>query len=363
MINRSVIAFASRANGWPTRIVLFVCLIYTVIFLISADGSPHTLIDYDGYYSYDLAHDFLEAPFTDNLDKPAYRFQRILYPLAARILALGQPSLIPWSLILLNIIAISGGTWLIELLLADLGVSRWYALAYGLYGGQLLGLRTSVSEPMTHMLLVAAMLAWQRDKRWWAVIAFSLAGLTKETALIFVAAYALHALSKRDWRWVWGLSASLIPWFTLQGILWLWLGETGFGATEPFIWVPLGGWLMAARIDFLSFLLISLMIVPMTIVPTLFALFLSGRSLWQKNYHPFVFCLLLNALFILILPFPTFRESSAMVRITQGLALSMLLYGALVKSRRILNYSLLWIFTNVLHLKGSGRPFSLRVKG
>ncbi len=361
MTNRSSNVLLSRSNGLPTTIVLLVCLIYAAIILINAGGSPHALIDYDGYYSYDIAHDFLEVPFTGDLDKPAYRFQRIFYPLAARILALGQPDLIPWTLIFLNIFAISAGTWLIELLLSDLNVNRWYALAYGLYGGQLLGLRTSVSEPMTHMLLVAAMLAWQRDKRWWAVIAFSLAGLTKETALIFVAAYALHALLQRDWRWVLGLSASLILWFVWQGVLWVWLGETGLGATEPFIWIPLGGWLMAARINFLGFLLISLMIVPMSIIPALIGIFLSGRSLWQRNYHPFVLSLLLNALFILFLPFPTFRESSAMVRITQGLALSMLLYGALMKSSRILNYSLLWIFTNVLHLKGSGRPFSLRM--
>lgn len=351
----------SRSNGRPTLIVFLICLIYAAVLIINEGGSPHALIDYDGYYSYDLANDFLEAPFTGNLDKPAYRFQRIFYPLTARILALGQPAFIPWALIALNIFAISAGTWLIELLLSDLNVNRWYALAYGLYGGQLLGLRTSVSEPMTHFLLVAAMLAWQRDKRWWAVIAFGLAGLTKETALIFVAAYGLHTLFQRDWRWMIGLSTSLIPWFTLQGVLWLWLGETGLGGTEPFIWLPLGGWFMAAHFNFPGFLLVSLMIVPMSIIPTLIGIFLSGRSLWQKNYHPFVFGLLLNSLFILILPSPTILESSAMVRITQGLALSMLLYGALVKSSRILNYSLLWIFTNVLHLKGSGRPASLRL--
>jgi hypothetical protein len=65
-----------------------------------------------------------------------------------------------------------------------------------------------------------------------------------------------------------------------------------------------------------------------------------------------VLALLFNSLMILFLPMSTFREPVAMLRLTQGLAASMLLYGALVRSWRILNYSFLWVFTNILLVKG-----------
>ncbi len=55
---------------------------------------------------------------------------------------------------------------------------------------------------------------------------------------------------------------------------------------------------------------------------------------------------------ILLLPNSTFREPAAMLRLTQGLMVSMLLYGALRKSSRVLNYSTLWVVANVLLLKG-----------
>jgi hypothetical protein len=55
---------------------------------------------------------------------------------------------------------------------------------------------------------------------------------------------------------------------------------------------------------------------------------------------------------ILFLPNSTFREPLAMLRLTQGLVVSMLLYGALRRSWRILNYCYLWLFTNVLLVGG-----------
>jgi hypothetical protein len=45
-------------------------------------------------------------------DVPAYRYQRILYPVAARALALGNADLVPWTLIIVNVIALMAGVWL-----------------------------------------------------------------------------------------------------------------------------------------------------------------------------------------------------------------------------------------------------------
>ena len=341
-----------KAKGLPTLIVFGACLLFVLTMLRQGGWNPTYFIDYDGYFSSEIAlHGFEVTPV---FDKPAYRFQRILYPMVARSLALARPELIPWMLIMVNMAAITIGTWLTEELLDDLGTSRWYALIYGLYGGQFVALRTNLNEPMAQMLVAWAMLAYSRERRGWAIFAFALAGLTKETALIFGAAYALYHLWLGQWRWAVSFGLTSLPYFLYQFGIEQWLGQSGFAASEPFFWIPLQGWFQASQVNFLAFLLISIPIVPMSILPTLAGLALSLRSLWQGLIQPIVFCLLLHGLFILFLPSLTFIESSAMVRVTQGLVVSMVLYGALVKSGRILNYSFLWIFTNVLWVYGTG---------
>lgn len=342
----------SKAKGWPTLIVFGACLLFVLVMLRQGGWDPTYFIDYDGYFSSEIALHGFEV--TAVFDRPAYRFQRIFYPMVARALGLARPEIIPWTLIIVNLAAITIGTWFTEELLDDLGASRWYALIYGLYGGQFVALRTNLNEPLAQMLVAGAMLAYSRERRGWAVLAFALAALTKETALIFLAAYLLYHLYFRQWRWAISLSLAVIPYFLYQFWIQQWLGQSGLAGSEPFLWIPLQGWFQASQVNLLAFLLISIPIVPMSILPTFMAIGLSLRSLGQGLVQPIVLCLLLNGVFILFLPSLTFMESSAMVRVTQGLVVSMVLYGALVKSGRVLNYSFLWIFTNVLWVYGTG---------
>ena len=66
------------------------------------EGDPNGTTGYDGQFVYQIALAPLEAvPY---IDIPAYRYQRILYPLTARLVSLGQPAFIPWVLIGLNIV-------------------------------------------------------------------------------------------------------------------------------------------------------------------------------------------------------------------------------------------------------------------
>jgi hypothetical protein len=353
----------------PTLVVLVVCLVYVSGVLISADGDPLAFAllgtrfsegdpqgseGYDGQFAYQIAlRPLSAAPY---LDVPAYRYQRILYPMLARLLALGQPGLIPWALIVVNVAAIGFGTWGAERLLLDLGASRWYALVYGLYAAQLLALRADLNEPLAQALVMWAMLAWARERRWLAVVAFGLAALAKETALVFLAAYMLYALQRRAWRWTIALGAGAIPFVAYQLLLLSRLGEFGVGSggagATPFSLLPLGGWLEIAGIDFNAFVLISAIVVPLSVLPAIAGIFLSLRDLGRGVSHPFLFCLLLNGIMILLLPNSTFREPAAMLRLTQGLMVSMLLYGALRSSSRLLNYSTLWVVANVLLVKG-----------
>jgi hypothetical protein len=200
------------SRPWPTIIVLILAVLYVGAVLFSNGGDPMSFVNYDGHFAYKIAlHGSQATPF---LDVPAYRYQRIFYPFLSRILSLGLPTLVPWVLIGINIIAIAVGTWALEKLLVRCDVSRWYALIYGLYGGNFVALRTNLTEPLAYTLVALAILAWEKDRRWWAIVAFSLAALTKEVTLIFAAAYAFHALVQRQWRW--GLPWQLLPCLMLR---------------------------------------------------------------------------------------------------------------------------------------------------
>jgi hypothetical protein len=50
-----------------------------------------------------------------------------------------------------------------------------------------------------------------------------------------------------------------------------------------------------------------------------------------------------NAAFIAVTPYSTFREPLGMFRLLCGLIIAVLLFGASIKSKRVLNYSVFWL--------------------
>ena len=344
-----------RRPGLPTAIVTTLCLLYVSFSLARVNGDPLKFVRYDGHYAYQIV--FRSFPTREAVPEAyrardeipsAYRYQRILYPALARLATLGRDDWVLWALIVVNIVTIGAGTWATEGILSHLNQSRWYALAYGLYGGQLVALRADMNEPVAQMCVQFAIWAWLKKRPLWTVVAFALATLAKETAILFLVPFFLYHVGQRQWRWSVLLAMASLPYLLFNGLLWALLGETGIGGTQPFIWVPFGGWLMVAQMHWPTFLAISLLIVPLGVLPCVAGLLISLHYLRQRLWHPFVLSLLFNSLFILFLPHLTFRESSAVIRVVQGLAVSLLLLGALVRSPRLLNYSLFWIFSNVL---------------
>ena len=157
----------------PWLVVLVLALAYVGLTLARYQGDPLAFAlpgtrysqsdpqgtwGYDGQFAYYIARD--PAGGWRYCDVPAYRYQRILYPLLARALAWGRPEAVAWTLIALNVVALAGGTYFTERLLATWGASRWYALAYGLYGGLVAGLRLDLSEPLAYGLVQAGLWVW-----------------------------------------------------------------------------------------------------------------------------------------------------------------------------------------------------------
>ncbi|HLV34023.1 MAG TPA: hypothetical protein VKY59_02865, partial [Spirillospora sp.] len=196
----------------PWSVTLLLGVVYLGMILILHDGDPRvwatSSTDYqscddpgydpgntpgggyiDGQITYFAARDLDLAAAC--ADIPAYRLQRILLPVLARLLSFGSAALIPWTLVGVNLGALVGATALLEQLLIQQNTSRWYALVYGLAAGNLLGVRLSTTEPLAFGLVVAAVWLGQQERRWWQAVVLMLAVFAKEQTVFFAAGYIL----------------------------------------------------------------------------------------------------------------------------------------------------------------------------
>jgi hypothetical protein len=309
-------------------------------------GDPNGTIGYDGQFAYQIAvHPFSAAAY---LDIPAYRYQRIVYPIAACIAGLGQPSLIPWALIALNVLALAVGTQAMGALLASHGASRWYAVTVGLFAGQLVSLRLDVNEPFSLACVVLGIHAFEAGSRRRGAFWLALAVLSKETALAFVGGYLLYFLLKRCWRA--GLETGLIslgPFALWQMALWLAFDQLGLrsggqGATG-FSLIPFGGLLAFKPGDTTTLVGILVVLGPLVVLPSLALAVSLARTFLQGSFSSLAFALALHVVMMATLPFSTYVDLPGMLRLTSGLVVAAVAWAAVARSRRTLNYSALWL--------------------
>ncbi len=355
----------------PWFITTVLCLVYVGFVILSNKGNPITLVTlgtqfsqqttadkavtegYDGQFNYYIARDPNTA--AQFLDVPAYRFQRILFPALGRLISLGQADLIPWAFLLINLVALALGTALLENLLVQFRVSRWYALTYGLTLGIFGSVRLSLSEPLAYALVLAG-ITLARNRQWlWAAIIFALAALAKETTLVFAGAYVLYLFTQRDWKngLLLGI-ISVLPFAIWQLILFKTLGSLGVGSggaqATSFEMIPLMGIIRIwtdtpaeARAKILLILAPTLLIF--VIAPTIWALWVSIKDIRRHKWSAEICLLLINAALMLFVPFSTYREPIGILRFIVGLQIAVILYAAQNKRYRALRNSSLWIVT------------------
>jgi hypothetical protein len=311
-------------------------------------GDPNGTIGYDGQFAYQIALNPLgAAPY---LDVPAYRYQRILYPLTARLVSFGQPQLLPWALIILNILALTLGTYIMGLILAQQRLSRWYALTVGLFVGQLVSLRLDLNEPFSLTLTLLGIHAFEKERPRLAALYLALGLLAKETAILFVGGYLLSFLLKRRWQLL--LETGLIslgPFALLQFVLWLTFGQLGLrsggeGATS-FSLIPFGGLLAFGLDNPQTLLIVFLILGPLILWPCLALSISLVRSFRQAQVSPAALILTLHLILMATLPFSTYVDLPGVLRLTSGLVVATVVYGALMRSRKLLNYSSLWLLS------------------
>jgi hypothetical protein len=358
----------------PWHVALLFCVAYVLLTLARYDfdpkyfaligtqydpGIPSGRPGYDGQFAYQIARDPLNG--WTKIDVPAYRYQRIVYPMAARVLALGNADWVPWTLIIVNVMALTVGVWLTEEILRHFNVSRWYALIYGLSAGMLMSVRLDLTEPLAYALAQAGILLALKDRWRWAAVALAMAALTKEMTLAVAAGIGLVYLFQRQWPKLMGFSAIvLLPFVMWQVVLWQWFGQAGIGSggalATPFEIVPLRGLWSLAFLDWRVFLLLAAIMIPLAVIPALISLWVAGRQMWRRVIDIPAMVLLLNALLVLITPQSTFREPLAMTRYIVGLMAAVLTYAASRRSQRALRYSWLWVFTLALALNEAQLP-------
>jgi hypothetical protein len=334
-------------------------------------------IGYDGQFFYYLALDPVNARFY--MDVSTYRYTRILYPMVARVLALGQPGLIPWTLWLINWLSIAGGALAVAGWLKRRGFSPWFALVYGLYPGMIVALQRDLSEALAYGLAATAVYVFDYGPARRELLAagiFGLAALTRETTavipLVYAAALWFGSDAEVRWRqrlranWRRGVLFGAIaigPLALYKLFLLAWLGA-GHDIGIPLAHLPFQGlwywryWSIPGQTEE----------VRTVVFPGLIAGGVAVYALWRRRiFAPQVWLLAVSVLvFIVFLQRDAYVEIQAASRVTTGVLLAALLcfpFLAATAARRwwVWACSALWLALAPFWLVFPALPWYLHV--
>lgn len=316
-------------------------------------------VGYDGQFAYFIALDPPLAHYYMDLD--SYRYTRILYPLLARGLALGNPGFVPATLVLVNLAALTAGTWAVAKWCMRHSLSPWLALVYALGVGQVTAFSVDVSDVLAYALVAGAMLwldKWPRRILGAGAI-FGLAALARETTLLFPALIAL------TWLFAPTFGPKLRPrlvsafWFSVlavgPAVIWqiflkLWLGNFGVTENPGLEKLPYAG-LYGLR----PFSDATLEVIQSVIVPATLALGIATWTLWRNplmRSRVELWLLLSNGvIFAVLLPAVSLSSLFSAARIGLGIVLGSL-YSLPYTKGRVWFYICagLWLTATILLL-------------
>ena len=304
-----------------------------------AELDPQGTTGYDGQFVYYIARDgFAAAP---NLDNLSWRFQRIIYPVLARSLMLGNQQLLPWVLIAINVVAHSVGAGLLTYLLVLRGAPAFGGLIYALWMGNLFGVRLDLHEPLCFALVLAALVAYVQRRDRWVVFCLVLATATKEIGLVFTAAIALHEFWERRWRrglyFISGPALVTVMWW---GSLFLIFGELPLGEAAGLTIIPLVG-LQAVTTPF-DLVMFTIWLA----LPAVFMTVLGLRYFWKHRDLPLGLTLLMGGTyFATIMPPATWADPVAAFRVATTLVLTAILFVGWHTPKQMKWLAALWMPT------------------
>lgn len=172
---------------------------------------------YDGQFFYYMALQPFQV-HRANIDNPPYRAQRILYPVMAHVVAGGNPHLVPYSLLIVNLGALLLTVWWMAGLAVRAGRSSWWSLAGVISIGTLLPTTFCLGEPLGVACVVGAIAATVRGKLGWTFAGLALSVLAREQMVVIMPIFGLYWWKERGWRQAWWVMG--VPW-----VIWgIWQG-------------------------------------------------------------------------------------------------------------------------------------------
>jgi hypothetical protein len=345
----------TRRSALPTLVALCILVAFAITVLATHAWDPMAFvldrpqdvpadqtwgIGYDGQQAYAIAVDPVGA--ASKLDRPAYRYQRIIYPILARLVGFGNPDLIPWSMLIINLISACVTVLVLSQLLVDRGVSGWWSLVPLLSFNYLIGIRMDLNGPLAYALALGGLLSFERKKPALAAVLFALAGLTREVALVFPLALVAWLFLQRRWREALGIaSASMVPFVAWSAFVRGWQGASPFATplARPEL-IPFGGLLLLEGFE--ARVLVSLWAV----VPALAA---GVAAVWDllkqklKLESADTITVLASSAVIAFLPAPTWIDPLAILRLAVGLILAIVLWLAYARPSLLPFVAGLWL--------------------
>ncbi len=233
-------------------------------------------VGYDGQAYHYIAHDpFFQRGFSDALDYPRLRTQRILFPLLAWLLAFGSESRIDTALVAVQLLFCGLGVYWLSRLAVHQQRSAWWGLAFLAMPPVLVSIDRLLADSGLAALAIGFVF-YARTKRWAAVwLICSLAALTRDTGLVLAVAMILYFLWEGEWRRAGLFLVALAPaqawkffctlhtpadpsrwlgWIPLQGLL------TRFFNQHPYNNLPSAVATLCVALDYLALIGIALAI-------------------------------------------------------------------------------------------------------
>ncbi|HEX7734215.1 MAG TPA: hypothetical protein VF458_05120 [Ktedonobacteraceae bacterium] len=302
---------------------------------------------YDGQFYYQIARNPLgAAPFMDNAP---YRYQHLLYSLLAWLLSFGQTPLVPYALLLINLLSIIGSVEIVSGLLSRRELSPWFSLALGLYYGLAAGLTFDTTEPFTCLLICLGL--WSLAKKQWGLAALwmGLATISRETAVLFPLCLAAAFIWQRRWREALTLlGLGVLPLAVFLVALALIFGHTGVTFTPPFEHVPFAGIFHFRHTPHKFWLLVIVMLLP-----TLGSLGWLAWDLLHRRFNAYTLVWAANLALLVFLSHSSYVDLVSCGRASIMAVLAGVFYALYTRNRRLFWALQIYACTFVLYFAGT----------
>jgi hypothetical protein len=224
-------------------------------------------------------------------------------------------------------------TFALATVVGRLGASPWYGAIVGAYPGIFLAVSHDLAEPLAYGVLALGLLAWysRQPRVVAAALLFGLAGVTRETTLLFPVTLALW-LAARERRFrpaATLLGIALAPYVVVKVALAVWLGSWG-EARAAQLELPFLGLLHQWPWSDYQVQQILAVVAPALLAPVL--VWWATRTVTQE------LCLLIVnvVVLVLLLPEPSWAGYLASGRIATGVIVAFLLcVPAMLQSERV----------------------------